>query len=282
MAISKIQSEVWAAEVLVSLKKELVYAAPTVSNRDYVGDIATQGDTVHIVNVADPSVTTYTPDSDITIQALTDAETTLIIDQAKSFAFQIDDVHMRQASNGASLMAQALAQASYKLRDAADTYVAGLMKTGVDAGNALGAKTVSSADLAFKLLIDLGVKLNKADAPKQGRFVILTPDVEGYMMQDPRFVNAQAYGSNEAILNGRIGRALGFDLYVSNNAPAGAAAGKIVVAGHSSAVTYADQIASVEQGRMERRFADFVKGLHLYGAKVVRPTCLATADVTVS
>lgn len=282
MAITKAQSEVWAAEVLVSLKKELVYAAPTISNRDYVGDIATQGDTVHIVNVGDPTVASYTPDSDITIQALTDAEVTLTIDQAKSFAFQIDDVHMRQARNGASLMAQALAQAAYKLRDTADSYVAGLMKTGVDAGNALGAKSVNSADTAFKLLIALRGQLDASNVPTDGRFVVLTPELEGYLLQDARFVNAQSYGSTEPIQNGRIGRALGFDLYKSNNAPAGASSGKIVVAGHPAAVTYADQIASVEQGRMERRFADFVKGLHLYGAKVVRPTAIATADVTVS
>lgn len=282
MAITKAQSEVWAAEVLVSLKKELVYAAPTVSNRDYVGDIANQGDTVHIVNVSDPTVSTYTPDSDITIQALTDAETTLVIDQAKSFAFQIDDVHMRQARNGASLMAQALAQASYKLRDTADSYVAGLMKTGVDSGNALGATAVSSVDTAYQLLVDLRVTLDAANVPSQGRFVVLTPELEGYLLQDSRFVGAQNYGSTAPIQNGVIGSALGFTLYKSNNAPAGASTGKIVVAGHPMATTYADQIASVEQGRMEKRFADFVKGLHLYGAKVVRPTAIATADVTVS
>lgn len=282
MAITKAQSEVWAAEVLVSLKKELVYAAPTVSNRDYVGDIAAQGDTVHIINVSDPTVSTYTPDSDITIQALTDAETNLTIDQVKSFAFQIDDVHMKQARNGASLMAQALAQASYKLRDTADSYVAGLMKTGVDSGNALGAKTVNSVDSAFDLLVQLRIKLDAANVPSNGRFVVLTPELEGYLLKDSRFVGAQNYGSTAPIQNGQIGSALGFTLYKSNNAPAGASTGKIVVAGHPMATTYADQIASVEQGRMEKRFADFVKGLHLYGAKVVRPTALATADVTVS
>jgi len=282
MAITKAQSEVWAAEVLVSLKKALVFAAPTVCNRDYVGDIATQGDTVHIVNVSDPTVSTYTPDSDITIQALTDAETTLVVDQAKSFSFQVDDVHARQARNAASLMAQALGQASYKLRDTADSYVAGLLKTGVDSGNALGAKSVNSADTAFKLLIDLSIKLDESNVPTEGRYVVVTPSLEGYFLQDTRFVTANSYGSTGPILNGNIGRALGFDIYKSNNAPAGASTGKIIVAGHPMATTYADQIVSVEQGRMEKRFADFVKGLHLYGAKVVRPTALATADVTVS
>jgi len=282
MAITKAQSEVWAAEVLVSLKKELVYAAPSVSNRDYVGDIASQGDTVHIINVSDPTVSSYTPDSDITIQALTDAEKNLVIDQAKSFAFQIDDVHMRQARNGASLMAQALAQASYKLRDTADQYVAGLMKTDVDSGNALGAKSVNSVDTAYALIISLRQALDAANVPSNGRYLVLTPELEGYLLKDSRFVGAQNYGSTAPIQNGQIGNALGFTLYKSNNAPAGASSGKIVIAGHPMAVTYADQIASVEQFRMEKRFADGVKGLHLYGAKVVRPTAIATADVTVS
>lgn len=282
MAITKAQAEVWAAEVLVSLKKNLVFAAPSVANRDYVGEISAYGDTVHILNVSDPTVGTYTPDSDITIEALTDAETTLVINQAKHFGFQIDDVHMKQARNGASLMTQALAQASYKLRDTADAYVAGLMNTNVDSGNALGAKTVDSADKAFKLLIELRAKLDAANVPDAGRFVVITPELEGYLLQDSRFVGAQNYGSTAPIQNGMIGRALGFDLYKSNNAPAGASTGKIVIAGHPMATTYAEQIASVEQGRMEKRFADFVKGLHLYGAKVVRPTALATADVTVA
>lgn len=280
MAITKIQSEVWAAEVLVSLKKELVYAA--ACNRDYVGDIASQGDTVHIVNVADPTVSTYTPDNDITIQALTDAETTLVIDQAKSFAFQIDDVHMRQAKNGQSLMAQALAQAAYKLRDTADSYVATAMKTDVLVGNALGAKAVNSVDTAYDVLVQLRIKLDASNVPSNGRWVVITPELEGYLLKDSRFVGAQNYGSTAPIQNGVIGSALGFTLLKSNNAPAGAVAGKMVIAGHPMATTYADQIASVEQGRMEKRFADFVKGLHLYGTKVVRPAALATADVTVS
>lgn len=282
MAITKAQAEVWAAEVLVSLKKSLVFAAPTVSNRDYVGEISAFGDTVHIINVTDPTVGTYTPDSDITIEALTDDESTLVIDQSKYFGFQIDDVHMKQSRNGSSLMAQALAQASYKLRDAADSYVATLMATEVDGGNELGAKTVDSAEDAFDLLVNLSIALDEADVPADGRFVVLSPGVEGYLLRDNRFVAASNYGSTDPIVNGRIGRALGFDIYKSNNTPAGDSTGKLVIAGHPIATTYAEQIASVEQGRMEARFADFVKGLHLYGAKVVRPTALATADVTVA
>lgn len=282
MALTKIQSEVWAAETQVSLKKNLVFAAPSVCNRDYTGDIADQGDIVHIINVSDPTVGAYTADSDITIQALTDAETLLTIDQANYFGFQVDDVHARQAKNINSLIGEATAQASYKLRDTADSYVATAMKNDALSGNKLGAKSVNSADTAFKLLVDLRTKLNQSNVPFDGRWAVVTPELEAYFVQDSRFINAQAYGSTDPIQNGRIGRALGFDIYVSNNCAAGASTGKIVVAGYPGAVTYAEQIAKVETGRMEKRFADFVKGLHLFGAKVVRPAGLATADVTVS
>jgi hypothetical protein len=80
-----------------------------------------------------------------------------------------------------------------------------------------------------------------------------------------------------------VGSAAGFSLRKSNNAPngPGAGAGKLVIAGYDGAVTFAEQIASVEAGRLEKRFADFVKGLHLYGSKVVRPTGLAAADVII-
>ena len=78
--------------------------------------------------------------------------------------------------------------------------------------------------------------------------------------------------------------AAGFTVYKSNNLPdgAGAGAGKAMIAGSTIATTLAEQIVSVEAGRMEKRFADFVKGLHVYGVKVTRPTGLVVADVIVS
>ena len=77
----------------------------------------------------------------------------------------------------------------------------------------------------------------------------------------------------QLLLTGQIGQAAGFSLFKSNNAPAGdgtPAGDKTILAGHSDATTFASQIASVEAARMEKRFADMVKGLWLYGAKVTR------------
>lgn len=282
MAVTIFQPEVWASEILVSLKKSLVFGAEQVCNRDYVGDIASYGDTVHIVSVTDPTVTAYSVDTDITIQALTDSESQLLINQQNYFGFQVDDVVSRQVRNSSSLVENAAGQAAYKLRDAADSVIATALKTDALAGNKLGATTVNSVDTAFNTLVALNQKLDESNVPSQGRYVIISPAYYGYMLKDSRFIGAQNYGSSDPIVNGRVGRAIGLDIYVSNNLAAGAASGKIVVAGHPMATTYAEQIASVETGRMEKRFASFTKGLHLFGVKVVRPAALATADATVS
>lgn len=93
---------------------------------------------------------------------------------------------------------------------------------------------------------------------------------------DNRLVATGADAADTRAVNGRAGRAAGFDILVSNNVSflTGPTEFK-VVAGTSLATTYAEQISKVEAYRPERRFADAVKGLHLYGAKVVRPEALA-------
>ena len=84
--------------------------------------------------------------------------------------------------------------------------------------------------------------------------------------------------------NGRVGQAAGFEVLKSNNLPdgPGAGAGKSMIAGYRGATTLAEQIVSTEAFRLEKRFADGVKGLHVYGTKVTRPTGLVVADVIVS
>ena len=83
---------VWAARLLSALEKSLVYGQAGVVNRDYEGEINQSGDTVKIGSIGDPTIGTYTKDTDITIQALTDAEQTLLINQQKYFGFAVDDI----------------------------------------------------------------------------------------------------------------------------------------------------------------------------------------------
>lgn len=283
MAITKFQPEVWSATLLSILEKSLVYAGAPCVNRNYEGEISQYGDTVHIVSIADPTISTYTKDTDLTVQVLTDSEQLLTIDQAKAFAFEIDDIDMRQARDGGALMTEAAKRAAFGLRDLTDQFVAGLMKTGVNASNALGAVTVSTTptDAYDKVLVPLAQKLDEANVPTEGRFVVVTPAFYAKLRLDGRFIKANEAGTT-ALHNGNVGGAAGFDISVSNNAPAGATTGKVIIAGSNIATSYAEQISKVEAFRPEKRFADALKGLHLYGAKVVRDTALATADVTVS
>lgn len=284
MAISAFKPEVWDAELMVTLEKSLVYAAPGVVNRDYEGDIAQYGDTVHITTLADPTIGTYTPHTDITIEDVDDSDQTLLIDQAKYFAFEVDDVEKRQARNGGAVLTEQARKAAYRLRDVADQYVAGLMAAGVDVGNVVGEQTISTPSDAYDLLVDLGVMLDEDNVPGEGRWTVVTPAFYGLLLKDTRFVGSGDAAAAATRANGLVGEAAGFSIRKSNNAPAGpgAGAGRLVIAGYSGATTYAEQINNTEAARKEKGFADIVKGLHLYGAKVTRPTGLVAADVIVS
>lgn len=284
MAIVNFIPEIWSAELLVALEKSLVYGSVGVVNRSYEGLIANAGDTVRITSLTDPTVGTYTPHTDITIEDVDDTQMSLLIDQAKYFAFAVDDVEARQ-TGGSSVMTEQARRAAYRLRDVADSYVAGLMAAGVAGGNLIAESTISgAANNAYSLLVDLSVKLDQSNVPTEGRWSVVTPAFHGLLLKDARFVGAGDASGAETRANGFVGQAAGFRLYKSNNAPdgPGAGAGKLVFAGYSDAVTYAEQIAKTEATRKEKGFADIVKGLHLYGAKVIRPTGLAAADVIVN
>ncbi len=140
MAISFIP-EIWASVPLGVLEKSLVYAQAGVVNRDYEGEIRAGGDTVHIRSISDPTVSSYTKNSTVTYETLTDADRQLRIDQQKIFSFSVDDIDEAQASGA---LEQALTQAAYKLRDTADQYVAGLY-TGAASANQIGTVSVTTA-----------------------------------------------------------------------------------------------------------------------------------------
>lgn len=281
MAIVNFKPEVWSADLLVALEKSLVYGAAGVVNRNYEGEISQYGDTVHIVNLANPTIGTYTAHTDITIEDVDDADSTLVIDQSKYFAFEVDDIEKRQARG--DVMSEQARKAAYLLRDTADQHLASVMAAGVDAGNLIAEATLASASDAYDTLVDLGVKLDEDNVPSEGRWAVITPAFHGLLLKDSRFIAAGDAQGAGVRTNGWVGEAAGFSLRKSNNAPngPGAGAGKLVLAGYSGAVTFAEQIAKVEGFRMEKRFADGVKGLHLYGSKVVRPTGLAAADVII-
>lgn len=217
MTISHFQPEVWAANLLVTLNKSLVFGSDAVVNRDYEGDISSFGDTVHITSIADPTISDYTKDTDLSSpQALTDSEQLLTIDQAKSFNFQIDDIDKAQVRNDGALMAEATRRAAFGLRDKADQRIAAIMAGG--AGTSLGVIDGTTATNVYdNLVVPASVALDEANVPEEMRWLILSPSAYGKLQLDSRFIKQNEAGTN-ALHTGLVGEAAGFTIYKSNNA----------------------------------------------------------------
>lgn len=277
MAIVRFRPEIWSALLLSSLKKTLVYAS--LCNKDYEGEIKAAGDTVRITSVSRPTINSYTRNSNITYEELTDAQRTLVVDQEKYWAFSLDDVDAAQAKG--NVVPEAMTEAAYGLADTVDQYVAGLY-TQAQTANALGTVSITSADLAYTNLRKLALKLTEANVPKQDRWVVVPPWYHSLLLENTKFVSYMNSGTTEPLLNGRVGRALGMEIYESNNAPLVTGDDYAVVAGTNSAITMARQVTKTEALRSEDRFADRVRGLLVYGAKTIRPNGIATLVASIT
>jgi hypothetical protein len=237
VAVANFIPQVWAAKLLINLRKFLVYAQDGVVNRDYEGEIAGLGDTVNITAIGAITVSDYTKDTDMNApQALTDAQVKLLINRAKYFNFAIDDVDKAQANPG--LMAAAMDEASYALRDEADQYVAGLY-TGVASANTIGsdasAKNPTSntaGTSAYEYLVDLGVLLDNAKVPQEGRWVVVPPWYYGLLLKDDRFVKVGQDIAGQVLRNGQVGEAASFRVLRSHNVPNTGGALYKIIAGH--------------------------------------------------
>lgn len=280
MSVLKFRPEIWSASLLVALRQALIYTA--FINRDYEGEIAEMGDTVRITSVGRPTIKTYVPNSTvITPDQVNDSQRTLVIDQADYFAFAVDDVDARQARG--NVIPQSLDEAAFAEANKQDVYISSFY-TSIQSANQLGAVSVSiaSPNQAYdNVLVPLKIKLDKANVALQGRSVAISPDLHGLLLRDSRFIKVNESGTSEGLRNGIVGRAAGFDILLSNQTPS-TGSDSVVIGGNDRAITFADQIAKVEAYRPQSSFSDAVKGLFLYGAKVVRPDSLASANVTVT
>lgn len=276
MSVETFIPQLWAAGLLTGLHKNLVFAQPGIVNTAYEGTIANQGDTVNInfiggVSVFDVDRNTDIPDP----EPLDTAATKLTIDQAKGFNFSVDDIDKRQAAG--DLIEAAMGEASYGVRDKADQYLAGLY-TDAAAANLLGsddAPETPTADTAYDMLVDLDVLLDEANVPSGGRWCVVPAWFRGLLRKDKRFIQSGTEAGDRIRMTGEIGEVANLRVVQSNNVRHTDQTKYKIMAGHQIAWNYADQIVSVEGYRMERRFSDAVKGLHVFGGKVVRPKALA-------
>ena len=268
---------VWAARLLSALNESLVYGQANVCNRDYEGDIRQAGNTVKIASVGAVEVQDYTKDSDIADPTpLTDSEQTLTIDQQKYFNFYVDSIDRAQQS--VNVLDEAMRQSAWALRQHADTYLAGIMAAAVTVGNTIGSTgtpETPTKDTAYEYLVDLGVLLDQGNVPTVGRFAIVPAWFHGLLLKDDRFVRSGTVMGDRRLMNGEAGEAAGFTVLKSNNVPNSTGTAFKIIAGHKRATTYVEQIVDLKTYQPEKRFGDAVKGLHVYGAKVIRPEALA-------
>ena len=288
MAITTFIPELWSARLLYALEKS--HVATNLVNRDYEGVIANQGDTVHINSIGAVTVKDYTRNSNIADpEILTTADQTLEIDQAKYFNFQVDDVDKAQISG--EIIDTAMGRSAYALADVSDAFLLKTIANGVASANKIGAKatlTALTASNVYENIVKMRTLLDKANVPTTGRTIVVPPEVYALLLLDDRFAKSGSDSGQNALLNGMVGRVAGFDVFMSNNCVSGADGGSgstayfVITAQVASATTYAEQIIKTEGYRMESRFADGVKGLHVYGAKVTDGSQIAAMYCSVS
>lgn len=262
MAITNFIPTVWSETLYSQLDKQ--YIAVRNCNRDFEGDIKGKGSTVKICGIGDISISDYVKDTDMsTPETLSDMAMTLSIDRAKYFNFQIDDVD--RAQSNPKLMDEAMRKAASALANEADAYVYSL----VDQADAAVMVDAATEDNIIDHIIDARKKLYQANVTNADDIIIeVSPEIAALILKAKIDLGAN---NGETLENGMLGKIAGCKIYVSNNIPFVDGYHRCI-ARTKRAIAFAEQISEVEAYRPEKRFADAVKGLHLYGAKAVYPT----------
>lgn len=264
---------VWAKKILDRLKEE----CKLVDNcwQEYEGEVKHAG-SVHILGIGNVTVADYT--GAVTYNPLTDAGQILYIDQAKYFALEFDDVERAQTIPG--LWEGTRDEAVRKLAVARDSYIAKLIKETTASGELMyGDKKYAAASLTtratnftpdhVKQAIDAGlVELKKRNFAEEA-VIELTPAVANAFLNSLTQVSTD---NPEYIKKGVIGFYHGHKVVESNCLVSGTEGGKphdyCCIRG-KKAIAFAGQLNKVEALRLEGKFADAVRGLDVYGAKVI-------------
>lgn len=252
-------------------------------NRNYEGEIKNQGDTVHIQKIGNILVNTHDDSADMTdYQDITGTTIPLVIDQAKNFKFLVSDIDKVQAN--VELITKYTQKAKKEVVNVKDAYLHALGVAG--AQNNAGTVAIT-AENVYGTLVDMFATLSRANAidsngkGEDGKrpFIVLPPEVIAVVRKSPEAAHATQLG-DETVRKGAIMHYAGFDIKQSTNVKNDG--GFAILAGTTEAITYAEQITKVESLKDITRFGDFVRGLYLYGAKVVQPECLVKATFTIA
>lgn len=279
--------EIWSKLILRNLDDEGVMA--DCVNKRYEGEIKYAGDTVHIAQLGNVTINTHDDDRPIVYEKIQGNNQALQIDQQKNWGFNISTIEARQ-SNIKDLQTRYSGRARYAITNTKDGFLHNLGFTGVAAGNQLGAKTVTKNNI-YDFCVALFEKLaaanaiNAAGKAEDGKrpWLILPPQLISVVKLSDQATHATSLG-DDTVRKGTIMQFAGFDIKQSTAVKGATAAGVTsykILAGTNEGITYADQI--IETRAMEDKdfFGIFVSGLYVYGAKVVQPTALTSATVTI-
>ena len=294
--------EIWSGKIIEKFYDNTVLAA--IANTDYEGEIKNFGDTVHIRQKPDITIRPYVAEQALDYERPSADIVDLLIDQGKYFNTVLDDVLEIQAD--LNMMSMWADDAASQMKIVIDTDVLDYMAPLADAGNNegatggrisgninLGATTTPLSVVSrnpgagevepMDVLIRMGQALDEQNIPESGRWVVV-PAWFAALIKQSELRDASLSGDGTSMLrNGRLGMVDRFTIYVSNLLPTGVAATMplaageyALMAGHSHGMTFASQLSKVETLRGESTFGTIMRGLQVYGRKVVDPTALVT------
>lgn len=269
MAITNFIPTIWSENLVSSLNNHYIGVANC--NRDYEGDIKQKGSSVKICDIGDITIGDYTKDTDMSLpQELSDTLMELCIDQAKYFNFQVDDIDRAQCSP--KLLEAAMRNAANALANAADRYVYSLYN---DAGGyyntAYGEKELISTIFSAREYLYTYNVTNPDDI-----VIEISPQVATHILSEQADIFSY---NNDVLSTGCIGTIAGCKVFVTNNIAVDGSKYHHCFMRTKRAIAFAEQLSEIEAYRPEKRFADAIKGLHLYGAKVIHPNELVDIAV---
>ena len=289
---------VYSKKVLNFFRKSSVVEG--ITNTDYAGEITAYGDTVRIIKEPEITVYQYERGQDVTATKLTDQEINLVVDTANAFKFIVDEIETSMSH--VNFKEVASSSAAYALRDAYDQGVLVTMFSGVSASSPnhiLGSDNATdlaagtfdgtgNLDIGFAsgehdpidVLSHMARLLDEANVPEEGRWFLANPEFYEQLVQtSSKLMSVDFNAGQGSIRNGLVssGKLRGFDMYKTNNIAATSNAAGKCLAGHMSSTCTAQTIVNTEVIRDPDSFGDIVRGLHVYGSKVLRPEALVSA-----
>ena len=282
--------EIWSGKLVENFYDATVLGA--IANTAYEGEIKNMGDTVNIRTTPEITLRTYVKGQSLTVENPDKAKLQLLIDKGEYFACVEDDVD--QVQSDVNMMDQWSKDASERMKIKIDTRIladvladvssdnkgttAGRISGDIDLGVA-GTPQALTKDNVIGQIVDMGTVLDEANCPESDRFLVIPAKMGGLIKQSD-LKDASITGDGQSPLrNGRLGMIDRFTVYVSHNISKSGSEFS-VLAGHKMGITFASQMTNMETIRSETTFGDIIRGLQVYGYKVVKPEALATLVCT--